>query len=318
MNPNGMRKRKRTLLPLLATLALAGGAWAEPEMNDFNLAEATIPVKEIHSGGPPRDGIPSIDEPKFEDVEAADKWLRDKDPVVSVELEGHIRAYPLRILVWHEIVNDRFGATPVAVTYCPLCGTAMVFKARVAGLTRTFGVSGLLFNSDVLMYDRETESLWSQLAMKAVSGPAVGKELELLTGEQMNWEAWKERFPQGKVLSRDTGTSRNYRSSPYRSYERTERLMFPVRKYREDLKNKAWVAGLIIDGRAVAFPLAELEDFGTIKAKAGDAVLEITYNAEADHLTASLDNGDEPLPVTRAYWFAWQAFYPETALWRAP
>lgn len=313
-----MTRLKKDLSVLVAVLAATIPAVAGPEMNGFDLTEATIPVEEIHSGGPPRDGIPSIDEPKFEGAEAADKWLRDKDPVVSVELEGQARAYPLRILVWHEIVNDRFGDTPVAVTYCPLCGTAMVFKARVAGLRRTFGVSGLLFNSDVLMYDRETESLWSQLAMEAVSGPAVGKELELLSGEQMNWKAWKAAFPEGRVLSRDTGTSRNYGSSPYRGYERTERLMFPVRKYREDLRNKAWVAGLIIDGQPVAFPLSELEDFGTVKAKTGEAVLEITYDTEKDHLTASTDNGEAPLPVTRAYWFAWQAFYPETSLWRAP
>ncbi|HKJ90103.1 MAG TPA: DUF3179 domain-containing (seleno)protein [Oceanipulchritudo sp.] len=155
-------------------------------------------------------------------------------------------------------------------------------------------------------------------ASLAATIPAVGEELELLTGEQMNWKTWKGKFPQGKVLSRDTGTSRNYGSSPYRGYERTNRLMFPVRTYREDLKNKAWVAGLIIDGQPVAFPLSELEDFGTIKTRTGEAVLKISYDKEGDHLTASLDNGDEPLPVTRAYWFAWQAFYPETSLWRSP
>jgi len=305
---------------ILAGLLLLGiiSLSAEREMNGFDLSNAEIPMEEIHSGGPPRDGIPSIDRPVFESVEEADRWLRKKDMVVSVEKGGEVRAYPLRILVWHEIVNDRFGTDPVAVTYCPLCGTAMVFDAVIDGMTRTFGVSGLLYNSDVLMYDRQTESLWSQLAMKAVSGPALGNELELMPSEHLEWERWKEQNPSGRVLSRETGTSRNYGRMPYRDYERTDRTMFPVKKYRDELKNKEWIVGVLVDGVAAAFPLEELEDQETVKARVGESPIHVTFDPERGTVKAGHAESGGIIPVIRAYWFAWQAFYPETALWRAP
>lgn len=310
-------KRKTSLMVgiLLTGLSLLS---AEPEKNGFDLGNAVIPVEEIRSGGPPRDGIPSIDRPVFESVEEADRWLRRKNIVVSFGHGGEIRAYPLRILVWHEIVNDRFGDRPVAVTYCPLCGTAMVFDAVVDGRTRIFGVSGLLYNSDVLMYDRQTESLWSQLAMKAVSGPALGNELDLLPSEHMEWGKWKEENPDGRVLSRETGASRDYGRMPYRDYERTQRTLFPVRKYRDELKNKEWIAGLHVDGVAAAFPLGELAEEESVKARVGESLIEVSFDPERETVRAVRTKSGERIPVTRAYWFAWQAFYPETALWRAP
>ena len=184
------------------------GAQAQ-EMNGFDLSKATIPNKEIHSGGPGRDGIPSIDAPKFIAAAQVD-FLRDDDSVVSLSRGGKSRAYPLRILVWHEIVNDKFGGDEIAVTYCPLCGTAMVFNRKIAGKVRTFGVSGLLYQSDVLMFDREKESLWSQLKMQAVSGGDAGSDLTWLPSEQMSWKAWRAKNPDGEVLSTATGHRRNY------------------------------------------------------------------------------------------------------------
>ncbi|MBT5928092.1 MAG: DUF3179 domain-containing protein, partial [Verrucomicrobia bacterium] len=134
-------------------------------MNGFDLAESTIPVSEIVRGGPPRDGIPAIDNPKFLLSDAA-QFLSDDELVIGLTRNGITRAYPLRIMLWHEVVNDTFGEEPVAVTYCPLCGTAVAFEAMIKDHKLTFGVSGLLFQSDVLMYDRQTESLWSQLLLK--------------------------------------------------------------------------------------------------------------------------------------------------------
>lgn len=285
--------------------------------NGFDLSNSTIPTKEIMGGGPPRDGIPSIDNPRFTSVEEADGWLNDEDLVVAFSHNGVRRAYPLRILVYHEIVNDSVGGKPIAVTYCPLCGTSMVFDAIVDGRHLDFGVSGLLWNSDVLMYDRETESLWSQLAMKAVSGPQAGKELELLPADHLKWGAWKKENPMGEVLSRKTGHNRNYNRTPYAGYESMDRTMFPVRKYRDDLRNKAWVAGVHLGDASVAFPLDELPDREWTKVKIKDHEVQVHYNRETEEIAAKTIDTGETLPVIKAYWFAWQAFYPQTALWRS-
>ena len=170
----GMRQVIYLYTILLIGLYTAYGSQTKISKNGFALDNSLIPPSEIHSGGPPRDGIPSIDKPKFITTTQA-TFMRAKDRVVSVEIGKETRAYPLRILVWHEIVNDHIGNMDIVVTYCPLCGTAMVFNRNNTGKTRTFGVSGLLYNSDMLMYDRETKSLWSQLMMQAISGPATGE-----------------------------------------------------------------------------------------------------------------------------------------------
>lgn len=146
--------------------------------NGFDVSHSSVPIAEILAGGPGRDGIPAIDRPRFVMPEQA-LFLNDDDQVLSVTIDGETRAYPLRILVWHEIVNDKIGTTPIAVTYCPLCGTGMVFSREVDAREVDFGVSGLLYQSDMLMYDRQTESLWSQLEMKAIAGRKVGNMCSL-------------------------------------------------------------------------------------------------------------------------------------------
>jgi len=152
-----------------AAILFAGPDLPAQVRNGFDLSNALVPVEEIHAGGPPRDGIPSIDEPRFQPAGEI-RFLSDSDLVFGVGEGRDRRAYPLRILVWHELVNDVVGGRPLVISYCPLCGTAMAFDRRVRGRTLTFGVSGLLYQSDVLMYDRETESLWTQLGMEGVSG----------------------------------------------------------------------------------------------------------------------------------------------------
>lgn len=238
------------------------------------------------------------------------------DLVVSVTIGDRTRADPLRILVRHEIVNDQLAGQPIAVTYCPLCGTAMVFNRQVGKHTLAFGVSGLLHNSDVLMYDRQTDSLWSQLAMKAVSGPQANTELEWLTSEHLTWAAWKAKYPQGEVLSTQTGVQRNYSVSAYANYEQSPDTMFPVPTYRAELPKKDWVVGVIVDGVAHAYPLKSLPPGQTVRDEINSATLEITFHPATQLAEVRRLESGEVLPSVKVYWFAWQAFYPETALWK--
>ena len=198
------------LLAIGYTLACVGG----PIRNGFDLSDALISATEILPGGPPRDGIPAIDKPKFINAAEVD-YLADDDRILGVFRNGVAKAYPIRILNWHEIVNDRLQDEAVAITFCPLCGTGMAFQARVDGQAKLFGVSGLLYKSDVLLYDRETESLWSQISRQAVSGPMKGQRLAMVPTSHTTWADWRERHPDTQVLSLDTGYSRNYNRNPY-------------------------------------------------------------------------------------------------------
>jgi uncharacterized protein DUF3179 len=207
------------------------------------------------------------------------------------------------------------GKDAVVVTYCPLCGTGMVFGRKIDGKTRTFGVSGLLYQSDVLMYDRESESLWSQLAMEAVSGPEVGKKLTWLPSEHITWKGWREKYPLGEVLSTDTGYNRNYGSEAYASYFSSEKTMFPVPHTRRELPNKTWVVGLIVDGTATAYPVDDLPTDKTIEDRVGNTQVIVRYDSKTQHPEITNHAGDQ-IPSVVVFWFAWQAFYPETELWK--
>jgi len=165
------------------------------------------------------------------------------------------------------------------------------------------------------MYDRETESLWSQLAMKGVSGPAKGAELPWLTSEQMTWEAWKKRHPKGEVLSTDTGFERDYDGQPYASYFTSDRTMFPVPHSRTELANKELVIGIIVSGQARAYPVLKLPDGKTIKDKVGGEEVSVIYNAAQRHARV-MDVKGKSITSVVAFWFAWQAFYPDTGLWQ--
>ncbi len=208
-------------------LAAAGGARANPErwaaawpQTDFS--KASVPFDEILSGGPPKDGIPAIDDPRFVAVaEAGD--LAPAEPVIGLVIAGDARAYPLRILTWHEIVNDTVGGTPVAVTYCPLCNAAIVFDRRVDGEATTFGTTGLLRHSDLVMYDRATESWWQQFLGEAIVGARTGARLESLPSRLESWENFAARFPDGKVLVPGDPGLRPYGANPYVGYDSAAR-----------------------------------------------------------------------------------------------
>lgn len=200
-----------------------------------NFAIHSVPYSEIFSGGPPRDGIPPIDNPKFESVAQADAWLEDKEPVVFFELNGQSRAYPLQILIWHEIVNDELGGVPVAVTFCPLCNTAIAFDRRLDGEVLRFGTSGLLRFSDLVMWDDLTESWWQQVTGEAIVGDLTGKRLEFLPATIVSWADFKSLRPDGLVLSRDTGFFRPYGNNPYVGYD--------------NIENSPWLYAGPVDGR---------------------------------------------------------------------
>ena len=281
--------------------------------NGFDLSNASIEYEKIFSGGPPRDGIPSIDKPKFITTHKVD-FLKDDDIVIGLVRGEKARAYPTRILVWHEIVNDVINGDALAVTYCPLCGTAMVFERNISGKLRTFGVSGLLYQSDVLMYDRESESLWSQLAMEAVSGSEVGSKLVWLPSDHLTWKAWRKKYPMGEVLSTDTGYQRNYKGDAYASYFSSDETMFPVPHRRKELENKEWVIGLIINGQPKAYPIKKFSNNKSIKDELGGEEITISYNAERHYPKITNQQGVQ-VPSVLVFWFAWQAFYPKTQIW---
>ncbi len=227
---------------------------------ETDFSRHTVPFDEIFSGGVPRDGIPPIDNPKFTTPEAANEWLGDEEPVILLEINGEARAYPLQILIWHEIVNDDIGGVPVAVTFCPLCNSAIVFDRRLDGIIYDFGVSGNLRNSDLIMWDRQTESWWQQLTGDAIVGELTGKRLTFLPAPMISWADFKAANPQGQVLSRDTGFRRSYGENPYVGYDRAD---IPPFLFQGDLDGrlqpKERVAAVAIGDAAAAFPFSILE-----------------------------------------------------------
>jgi hypothetical protein len=230
-----------------------------------DLAKTLVPLEEIVSGGPPPDGIPAIDRPAFEAPPAADRWLAGKEPVLAVEVNGDARAYPLQILIWHENVNDTVGGRPLVVTYCPLCNSGLAFDRVVEGATLDFGTSGRLYRSDLVMYDRQTHSLWSQMEGRAIVGARAGTRLGLVPANTLAWEDWQAMHPGGKVLARATGHRRAYGWNPYVGYDRpgSSAFLFSGRPDpRRPLKER--VVGLVRGGQARAYPWPVLERLGVV------------------------------------------------------
>lgn len=253
------------------------GSW------NTNWNKHTIDYDEILSGGPPRDGIPSIDEPKFISPDEAAPWLADNEPVIALEIGGDARAYPLQIVTWHEIVNDTIGDVPLIVTFCPLCNSAITFDRRVGSEVFEFGTSGLLRNSDLVMYDRTTESLWQQLTGEAIVGDLAGEQLTFLPSSIVSFADFRETYPDGLVLSQDTGYRRDYGRNPYAGYDRIgqspflfdgaadDRLAAMERVVTVSLENPS---GQIED---VAYPLSVLADVGVINDTLADRDLVVFH-----------------------------------------
>ncbi len=305
-----------------------------------------IPLDEIKSGGPPKDGIPSIDSPRF--VNDAG-FVSDDDLVIGLSINGQSRAYPLSILVWHEIVNDKIGNTPVAVTYCPLCFTTQVFDRTINEKETEFGTSGKLYNSNLVMYDRNTDSMWSQALGQAIVGELTGYELKRIPFDLAKWSDWKKLNPDTVVLSTDTGHSRPYGSDPYGDYYTDSRVIFPVKNSDDRMHPKEIILGFDHNKSYKAYRLSDVQSQkivnDTINGKnlvlvsvapylvrAFDSmvdgqVLEFTLNENTmtDRQTGSKWSPDgvamsgplqgkhlDRISFNPGFWFEWVAFHPGT------
>jgi hypothetical protein len=339
------------ILPLLDTSgsssSLSSSIAASPQEQ-----KSIVPLDQIVSGGPPPDGIPSIDNPKFTTVQEADEILEDSDLVIGVNINGDIRAYPLQILVWHEIVNDNVGGVPVAVTYCPLCFTNQVFNRTLEdGRVVEFGTSGKLYNSNLVMYDRTSKSLWSQALAQSIVGKYAGVKLERIPFDVAYWKEWKELYPESRVLSRDTGSSRPYGVDPYGDYYTNPDVLFPISNRDDRVGLKQIVIGLENQGQYMAYKLQDIENNKVINddvngrqialfslypfmVRVYDPIvdgqtLRFEYNQGnhnfIDKQTGSQWNFDglavngtmkgkqlRVMPYDEGFWFEWVAFHPQT------
>ncbi len=320
-HPRAHRPAGALALGLVLALALGARAAESPaqddagagRLNGFRLEPAAVPVEEILRGGPPRDGIPALTDPKH--VPAAESSWSPDTFVIGVALGGEARAYPIPILNWHELVNDSLGGQPILVSYCPLCGTGIVFERRMGQTVRRFGVSGLLFRSDLLLYDQETESLWSQIAARAVTGPSLGQRLTPLRSRMLPWKEWREQHPDTRVLDRETGHARPYHRSPYEGYERSEQVSFPVPLDRRYHPKMPTLGLRKRDGPARAYPAAELVRAGGRAAETfAGSVVAVSYDPERQVFEVE---APPEVEVIEGYWFAWMAFHPESTVFVA-
>jgi hypothetical protein len=271
-----------------------------------------VPWEEVLQGCGRRDCIPSIDHPRF--VAAADAdFLADQDIVMALELDGHARAYPVAILNYHEIINDVIAGRPLAVTYCPLCGSGLVFERTFNGQVVEFGVSGLLRNSDLILYDRATESLWQQITGRAFAGPMRGQELRTVPVAMTRWGTWRAAHPDTRVLSTDTGFDRPYANrTPYGDYDSSDRLLFPA-ALDPRLHPKTVVYGVETAGASFAVTERALEREKRIE-QSGEPGLrwELTDSGQVE--VRRLDTGESVVPH-RMFWFAWYSFHIDTQLY---
>ncbi len=242
----------------------------------------TVPYSDILSGGPPKDGIPGIDEPNYVSVDQADEWLQPREPVILLDIDGTARAYPLQILMWHEIVNDTLAEAPVAVTFCPLCNTAIAFE-RVVGDNQvtTFGTTGRLRFSNLIMYDRLTETWWQQATGEGIAGEHAGDRLTFIPATIVAWEEFKSTHPEADVLSKDTGFSRSYGTNPYSGYDDVDESPFLYRGPQTpgQLPAMARVLTVELNDEAVAYPFTELEKVHVVNDAVGGTPIVVFWQA---------------------------------------
>ena len=278
-------------------------AGAEQEFKtDFT--RHSIPYSEILSGGPPKDGIPAIDDPRFVGMAAADEWLKPIEPVILLDVNGEARAYPIQILMWHEIVSDTIGGVPVAVTFCPLCNTAIVFDRRIDERVLDFGTTGRLRYSNLIMYDRQTESWWQQAGGDAIAGELTGQQLKFVPASIIAWADFKANFPDGQVLSRETGFDRSYGRNPYLGYDDVNNPPFLYRgpPTPDRLPPVARVLTIDLNGEAVAYPYAVLQEQRVINDNVGgEDVVVLWDEGTASALDQSTVAGGRDVGTASAY-----------------
>ena len=340
-----------TITPTSSSVSLTEMGVSELEIMETDGIKHLIPLDKIKGGGPPKDGIPSIDNPVFATVSDS-QFMSDSDTVIGLEINGQAKAYPLFILVWHEIVNDKVGGLPVSVTYCPLCYTNQVFERIIDGQEVEFGTSGKLYNSNLLMYDRLTESYWSQALGLAVKGELTGYQLDLVPFDVITWGDWKALHPDTLVLTTETGHLRSYATDPYGNYYTEPRIMFPVEYSDDRMHPKEIIIGFNLDEIYKAYKQNDIESQIVINDSVGDTSImlvslysensrafervideevldfEYTNGKLVDTQTNSEWNYDglaisgqyegkqlERLPIEPGFWFEWVAFHPQTLVY---
>jgi hypothetical protein len=278
---------------------------------------------ELSAGGPPKGGIgvdigiPAIKDPEFTNFDDANKWIKDNELIILLEYKNESRVYPLQIMVWHEIVNDIVAGDPLLISYCPLCGSAIAYQRRVNSQDLLFGTSGKLYNSDLVMYDSATDSLWVQIGGLAVAGPLTGTKLEPVAIHTIVWRDFKNTTLANisKILSRNTGFSRNYGRDPYGNYYESSYLFFPVDNEDKRIHPKTVIYGVEVNGKFKAYTEDDLKELKTIEDTIGSARVIIQRDNLGKVSAQNLDTG-AALIAERDFWFAWYAFHPTTQLYQ--
>ena len=312
-----------------------------------------VPLDKIKSGGPPKDGIPSIDNPKFVPVSES-QFVPDTTFVIGLDINGEKRAYPLFIMVWHEIVNDSVGGVPVAITYCPLCFTNQVFERVIDGKEVEFGTSGKLYNSNLVMYDRLTDSYWSQALGVAITGELTGYELKRIPFDVISWADWKTLHPDTLVLTTETGHIRSYGVDPYGDYYTDPRILFPVEHEDDRMHPKEIILGFYEEEVYKAYKQEDVESAIVINDKINtqsmmlvslfsgdsrafdrtvdgkvltfdfvdDVIIDLESKSEWNYDGVAISGSMEGiqlvrLPFNPGFWFEWVAFHPDTEVYES-
>lgn len=312
-----------TTMGALSLPAAADPARWEREGWTTDFSQTSIEFQEILSGGPPKDGIPSIDNPQFVGIDGTGD-LQDVEPVMTLNINGDARAYPLRVLMWHEIVNDVVGGQPVAVTYCPLCNAAIVFDSSFGGEAVEFGTTGKLRNSDLVMYDRKTETWWQQFTGEAIVGSLLGTKLPTIPSRLESYDRFKKRHPEGKVLVPNNVNIRDYGRNPYSGYDSLSRPFLYGGEMPDGIEPLARV--VVVREAAdnpVVVSLQALRDAGTLdregvtlswsegQASALDSS-KISDGKDVGNVIVTRDGKDVVYDVTFA--FVAHAFMPEVPI----
>jgi len=281
---------------------------------EYDLSNLDIPKDEIHTLLS-RDAIPALTDPKRQDASDS-KWLAGDARIIVVRVNDEVLGVPLAVLDWHEIVNTTVGGEPIAATYCPLCDSATVFNRRIElpavgdaepeSVVLEFGVSGALYNSNVLMYDRRDKGLWSQLGMHAVSGPLAGAALDMLPVEIVSFTQFKTAHPTAQIVSNETGHQRNYGQSPYESYFARDGLMVPVKGVGDALPRKTLGVGVAFDDRAWFVPEELCREGYTLATPAGEVRLT------ANNAGVRVESVPDGVRTAQTFYYSWSAFYPMT------
>ena len=285
-----------------------------------------IDPDKIRGGGPGKGGIgvdrgiPALADKNlnFVSVEEADKWIEDNELVLALEYKGVKRVYPYQILVWHEIANDNIAGDPILITYCPLCGTGIAYESYIEvdgkKVETRFGVSGKLFNSNLIMYDEETDTYWQQIDGLAIVGELTGQELKEISIDTVTWREWKAIHPDSEVLSQETGINRNYGRDPYGNYYEDSFLIFPVENSDDRIFAKDLVFGIKINGVYKAYREIDVKKAGVIEDVVNGVNIRLERLDDGRIVVTNIDTGEEIVKEV-GFWFSWYAFHPDTDLW---